>query len=227
VDSGGTIVWQKAGLNFPIDAERLVNGNTLITETSLGNRVIEVDSNGTIVWQKGGLNSPEDAERLPNGNTLITEYGNRVIEVDSNGTIVWQKAGLVQPYDAERISNPPYAPTIDGEKSGKPGKEYEYTFTAVDPDGDDVKYYIDWEDNSTEWTGFYASGAVVKVKHNWSEKGDYTIKTKAIDTYGAVSDWAEFEVTIPRNIAITNSWFQWFLERFPYLERLLSLTRMI
>lgn len=105
VDSTGTIVWQKVGLNSPADAERLPNGNTLIVE--VGNeRVIEVNIAGTVVWEKGGLNSPIDVERLANGNTLITEmYNNRVIEIDSEGKIVWQKSGLSLPTDAERLEN--------------------------------------------------------------------------------------------------------------------------
>ncbi len=73
VDSAGSIVWEKAGLNLPQDAERLSNGNTLIT--GYGDQcVIEVDSAGSIVWEKAGLSGPVDAERLSNGNTLITEH---------------------------------------------------------------------------------------------------------------------------------------------------------
>ena len=103
VDSTGTIVWQKVGLNSPSDAERLPNGNTLISET---NRVFEVNIAGTVVWEKAGLNLPIDVERLENGNTLITEFGNdRVIEINSTGTIVWQKSGLSWPTDAERLEN--------------------------------------------------------------------------------------------------------------------------
>jgi len=105
VNSSGTIVWQKTGLNNPTDAERLANGNTLIVEGGK-NRVIEVNGSGTIVWEKTVFPSPQDAERLANGNTLIVDRGyNRVIEVDSSGTIVWQKTGLSFPHDAERLAN--------------------------------------------------------------------------------------------------------------------------
>jgi len=104
-DSSGAIVWQKTGLNVPKDAERLSNGNTLITESGMG-RVIEVDSAGNEVWNKTGLSDPVDAERLSNGNTLITESGmGRVIEVDSAGNEVWNKTGLHVPKDAERCSS--------------------------------------------------------------------------------------------------------------------------
>jgi hypothetical protein len=99
VNTTGTIIWEKTGV-VPSDAEKLENGNILITDLY---SVIEVDITGTIVWQKMA-NSPIDAERLPNGNTLITEY-DRVIEVDLAGTIVWQKTGLYEPLDAERLEN--------------------------------------------------------------------------------------------------------------------------
>ena len=224
VDINGTIVWQKAGLNFPTDAERLANGNTLITEWLYGNRVIEVDSSGTIVWTYvGGLGLTFDAERFANGNTLITElwYGNRVIEVDSSGAIVWQKAGLNSPIDAEIITAPPNAPTIDGPPEGRVGKEYEYTFNAVDPDGDDVRYIIDWGDNTSNMTDFNPSGTDVKVKHTWSEKGDYTITAKAQDIYGAEGPEGKLTVTIPRSRTVNSPLLLRLFERFMNLFSIL------
>ncbi len=105
VDSSGTVVWEKTGLNIPTDAERLGNGNTLIAEEG-NNRVIEVDSSGNIVWDYNGLNGPQDVERLEKGNTLISDtYSNRVIEVDNGSSVVWEKAGLYAPIDAERLEN--------------------------------------------------------------------------------------------------------------------------
>ena len=71
------------------------------------------------------------------------------------------------------INQLPNAPTIDGPTSGSAGTSYTYTFTATDPDGDDVKYYIDWGDGDTEWTGFSASGIPVVVSHTWGEEDTY------------------------------------------------------
>jgi len=222
VDTGGTIVWQYAsGLYGPFDAERLANGNTLITDT-YNFRVIEVDSSSTIVWELILSGIPADAERLDNGNTLITEfyYTNRVIEVDSSGTIVWQKTGLNGSTDAERINNPPNAPSITGETNGKTGKEYEYTFNATDPDGDNVKYNINWGDNTTsEWTEFSDSGEEISLKHTWSEEGTYNITAKAEDIHGAQGPEGTLTVTIPRNKP-SNFNFNLFgrlFERFPNL----------
>jgi len=108
VDRAGNIVWNKSGLNLPLDAERLENGNTLIAEYG-GGRVIEVDKDYNIVWQKNGVHKPHDVERLSNNNTLIVEAelypDGRVIEVDIDGNIVWQITGLNGSVDAERLDN--------------------------------------------------------------------------------------------------------------------------
>ena len=118
------------------------------------------------------------------------------------------------------INGPPSAPIITGETNGKPGTEYEYTFNAVDPDGDNVKYHIDWDDGDSEETDFNPSGTDVKVKHTWSTQGTYIIKAKAVDIHGAESDWAALSVSMPRNRAI-NSPFLNFLESHPILYQLL------
>jgi hypothetical protein len=54
-------------LNWPRDADRLPNGNTLIVD-SLGNRVIEVTPTGEIVWEAYVPWAPFDAERPAYGN---------------------------------------------------------------------------------------------------------------------------------------------------------------
>jgi len=270
VDSDGFIAWQKTGLNNPVDAERLANGNTLITEVG-NNRVIEVDSSGTIVWEKAGLQDPLDAERLVNGNTLIADsdnyrlievdgqgsivwqyfstamlidaerltngntllteafYYNRVIEIDSGGTIVWEKAGFEYPVDVERLSYPPDAPKIGGQTSGKTGTEYEYTFNATDPDNDDVKYYINWGDNTTDETDFNSSGTEVIVKHIWSEDGTYNITAIAEDIHGIQGPEGKLEVTMPKNkpsnfkFNLLNWLFKRFPNAFPILRQLIVL----
>ncbi len=230
VDISGNIVWQ-FGVNWPVDAERLANGNTLITEYVYGTRVIEVDRNGNIVWVYNSSTIKFDAERFANGNTLIAEFmsGNNVIEINSTGTIVWQKTGLNYPVDAERISNTPNAPTITGQTSGKPGTEYEYTFKATDPDGDDIMYFIDWGDNDTEWTDLNASNTDVKVKHTWSNDGTYNITAKAQDIYYNEGPEGTLTVTIPRNKPANFnfnliSWlFKRFSNAFPILRQLIGL----
>jgi hypothetical protein len=54
-------------LNWPRDADRLPNGNTLITDT-LNHRVIEVTPTGTVVWEYYATWGPYDAERPVHGD---------------------------------------------------------------------------------------------------------------------------------------------------------------
>jgi len=116
-----------------------------------------------------------------------------------------------------KLNKPPYAPNIDGETSGKAGEKYEYTFNSIEPDGDDVTYFIDWGDNTTYWTGYYPSGKDAKVNHSWREKGNYTIRAKAIDPYDAESEWGTLEITMPNNkpFSFNLNLLSWLFERFP------------
>jgi hypothetical protein len=100
----------------------------------------------------------------------------------------------------------PDIPTIDGQTNGKAGIEYEYTIKSTDPEGDDLYYYISWDDgNIDDWIGPYNSGEEVVVSHTWSEKGTYTLRVKAKDEYNMQSDWGMLEVSMPRTKMLFNS----------------------
>ncbi len=102
---------------------------------------------------------------------------------------------------------PPDAPDIDGPTSGSPGVKYNYTFVTTDPEGDDVYYWIEWfeDDPSAKWEGPYASGEEITRNHTWDEKGTYTIRAKAKDSWGYEGDWGTLKVTIPKNQQSYNS----------------------
>ena len=136
--------------------------------------------------------------------------------------------GMVDAYEAVLYtSQPPDTPVIDGPARGKKGVSYNFTFNSLDPDGDDVYYLINWGDETSNETDYYPEGIAVEVFHTYEEEGDYAIKAKAKDFYGAESNWSEFEVTISRTKTTVYSLLHWFLERFSLLERLLSLIRVI
>jgi hypothetical protein len=117
-------------------------------------------------------------------------------------------------------NNPPETPEISGPANGNAGTSYTYTFNSVDPDSDDVYYYIIWDDGYTEiWYGPHASGYDVNFNHTYNNQGTYYIQVKAKDTYGAESDWAEFTVTMPRDKAISKLLIR-FLENYPILNQL-------
>ncbi|MCJ7571967.1 MAG: PKD domain-containing protein, partial [Candidatus Thermoplasmatota archaeon] len=108
-------------------------------------------------------------------------------------------------YDTDEITaveiknNPVNKPAINGKINGRPGRENVYKFVSTDPDADDVTYCINWGDGTKEVRiGPTQSGVEAYATHTWFKKGNYIIKAKAIDAYGAESDWATFKVSISK-----------------------------
>lgn len=76
------------GVNYPWGAQRLANGNTMITWYT-NKYVAEYDGDNKEVWRYNTDGSyPWKALRLDNGNTLVT-LGSKAVEVDRKGKEVW------------------------------------------------------------------------------------------------------------------------------------------
>ena len=148
----------------------------------------------------------------PNTANLLSNQGAQPIFEDN---VTWDMC--FKTYGRDNL--PPNAPSITGETNGKAETEYEYAFNATDPDGDPVMYFIDWGDNNTEWTEYCDSGKEITLKHTWSDKGDYTIISKAQDIYGAEGPEGTLEVTMPRNKAFNFNFnlLEHLFDRFPNL----------
>jgi len=94
---------------------------------------------------------------------------------------------------------------------------YTYTFVSSDPENFPVKYYVEWDDDTSYgWTGEYESGEEVTISHTWSEQGTYEIRAKAMDISNDESDWGTLEVSMPVNQqSYSFPLLQRLLERFP------------
>jgi hypothetical protein len=109
-----------------------------------------------------------------------------------------------------------------GPNTGSVNKEYEFSCTALDIDGDQLFYKWDWGDgNISGWLGPYDSGELCYASFSWSEKGEYSIRVKARDTNCGISEWSN-----PQNINITRKkviqkLFPKFQENYPILFQFL------
>ena len=144
--------------------------------------------------------------------SVVGDYPVKLKVVDnSSAATVIKKTVIVR-------NSPPAPPVIQGPAKGKPGVTYLFSFTATDPDEDNVFYFVDWGDNATTgWIGPYVSGATIHQSHAWTTKKTYTVKAKAKDTNGAESNWSTFQVTMPLAYEPPQyRFFAWLFARFPH-----------
>ena len=122
-----------------------------------------------------------------------------------------------------RNNTKPDSPIIDGPPQGSINKVYGYEFSAHDPDGDDMTYYVEWGDGGTD-TGFVPSDGAASLSHIWTTKGEYEIRAKLIDKFGYESDWTILETSIPKKPFIPIHWFlSWLIQQFSLLKILTNI----
>lgn len=209
----GEIIWDQRLYNdfFTVstpsiaDGKLFIGGMNLLEVASLIN-CYDIDS-GSLIWRNpiGELSMVDTSPAIVDGKTFIADYGGTIFAFSDN--------------------TPPNSPVIDGPQKGKPRKELEYSFSSKDFDGDDIaEFIINWGDNVSDEiiTGPFESGEEVIVNHTWVEKGTYLIKAKSKDLFGDESNWSEFEVSIPRTRSSCPISFQWLVEVFPFILKLLQ-----
>jgi probable HAF family extracellular repeat protein len=138
------------------------------TSPNIGSKSGTNDDNGTKTCSISGLSS----------ETTYTWYVNST----DTGSGKWTKE--VYTFTTQELNFPPLKPIIFEDN----GSFFIYT---MDPDDDDVKYFIDWDDGTTTETNWYSSGQIVEISHVWTEPGTYDIRVKATDIHGAESPWSD------------------------------------
>jgi hypothetical protein len=142
----------------------------------------------------------------------LTSYKIWVNATDPTGSGVYTRKWYTFTTQKPNVApNKPSQPS--GEANGTLKKEYTYTTSTTDPNGDKVYYLWDWGDGNTSgWLGPYNSGVTISTTHQWTAKGSFSIKVKAKDISGLESSWSN-----PLPIKIRN-WFTNLIVQF--LERL-------
>jgi outer membrane protein assembly factor BamB len=243
----GTLKWKVYTDYIGGSSPAISNNGTIYVGSNNGN-IYSVDSNGTIKWS---FYTGEDISASPaidrNEIIYIGSWNDQFYAFNPNGTVRWKfntdnsihsssaiaEDGTIYVgswdgyfYALNVIDNsPPNNPIIDGSTEGEAGVEYDYTFVSTDPNGDNLSYLIEWGDGIEIAIGPYLSGEEAMASHSW-ERGTYTIRAKAVDSFGAESNWSELEVTMPRGKTV-HVLIERLLERFPLLEQLLLLLKLI
>lgn len=102
---------------------------------------------------------------------------------------------------------PPAAPVISSLSSGAActvGEPHTISFSATDPDGNNVRFGIDWNEDGKidEWvpsSGYVPSGTRRSATHTYQSSGQQTVQIKAQDDGGLTSGWAKlsFHCAVP------------------------------
>ncbi len=137
----------------------------------------------------------------------------------------YQNYDLPLLFDDNSFHNPNKPGTIAGEINGNINREYEYSVTGTDDDGDLLFYFFDWgDDTDSGWIGYYGSGETCSATHIWTEKGNFEIKVKTKDLFGYESEWSDpIVVDMPKNksFSIFNSCLFRLIKLYPIFEFLI------
>lgn len=199
---------------------------------------IEVDMWSTsYTWDEGhqirvAVSSSNAPRFEPNPNTRDSifeiKYGqvNPVVAQNSLYVGSTSASALILPIveSTNGSGTPPQKPLRpSGPLEGKINVEHTYESKAVDVDGDELWYNVDWGDESfSGWFGPFASNETVSFTHVWQKQGSFSIRIKAKDSSGFESEWSEpCAVSMPRIF----SWQHFFkaLLELPFFEWICSL----
>lgn len=125
---------------------------------------------------------------------------------DSNGGVsAWGS------FSTSILANTSTTPNVTGPTTLTTGTNGTYTFTAIDPQGDQVRYGIDWDMNGSADTwlpagvAYVNSGISQSTAHNWTTTGIKTFQVLTQDFQGLNSAWTAYNVTVSAPVACTTS----------------------
>ena len=200
------------------DIRHMDGTNFLCTYIKNGNLYGKMTENSGETWSEEWQINDNDGE-------VEEEY--KASDLGEGATqVMWEELDLDLDiwYGCALDNDAPDNPTVDGSSQGRVGEKQEFTVSTNDPEGDDVYYYVDWGDGTSDvWVGPYASGDDITVEHTFSEKNDYTIRVKAKDIYDSETDWTELVFSAPKTKTKLVLLFERILSRFPLLKNFLEI----
>jgi photosystem II stability/assembly factor-like uncharacterized protein len=212
VGASGTVVFIHDGPPPPPPPQQLAAVS--VSPASAGLRVGEkatfdaagTDANGmpvpslTCAWTI----SPPVATLAPQGcrvEVTATSLGSATLTATGtfNGTSKDGTASLTV-----RANSAPVAPTLSGPGTATTGVQVTFSVSATDPDGDRVRYLVEWGDSTNDSGALVASGQSVSFPHAWNAKGTYPVRALASDENGSASSWSPWTTVVVSDPAPQN-----------------------
>ncbi len=98
-------------------------------------------------------------------------------------------------------NKPPTQLEVYGPRHGYTDTPLSFTVSAIDVNGDDLRFYFEWGDSS-QTDGYtrevYASGDKATVYHTWTKPGNYKVTITAVDAFMATSPKVTLEIAVLR-----------------------------
>lgn len=206
---------------FSTDSNNIVTGQDWL--------LAKVDTNGNMLWNRyfEGLKDLSCSNDFSD-DCWVTDDGGYIMIGQTGSISVDELSYLVVKTDSSgHLSQAPINPEIYGPSKGKAGMPYNFSFDAIDPDGNDIYYRVDFGLNNyknDKWVGPFRSGPYITISNEWPRKGTYTIKLTLYDSTLEYSNTITKEIEIEgngksKNIQFT-SFFEMFLQRFPKLKNI-------
>ena len=138
---------------------------------------------------------------IVSGDTASIEWGNLNYNTSynwyavaddgdyQNQSIMWEFKTIEMPND----NQPPFKPVNPiGPIFGYRSQNYSFTTWTFDPNGDELHYGWDWDNDSTidTWTEYTESGSSINTNKTWYVPGFYSIKVKAEDIHDLESNFS-------------------------------------
>ena len=149
-----------------------------------------------------------DDDTVETGEVITHSYSDpgiyfvELMVTDDDGATDYYETSVV----INQPNRPPTNPVVnDSISTGKPNTKYIFTVVSTDPDGDDIRYIVDWGDETYDETGYIPNGSMATLNHTWTSMGIYNVNVSAVDENNAASGITELEITIDKEAVETST----------------------